>query len=238
MALRKKKNKAPRVKGAGKIAQLREAYTMTRRADKFLPLWLFVAFAFDFALVMALALWIGHPIFGAIFAVMTGLLAALVVFGQRVQKAAYAEVEGQPGAAAAVLNTMKRGGWTMTPAVAVNKSQDVVHRAVGRAGIVLIGEGSPGRVGALLDAERKRMNRLIADIPVTEIIVGGGEDQVPLRKLTKFMTRLPKKIKGGDVVETNDRLRAVGDLMKNVPIPKGPMPKGVRMPKGQNPKAR
>lgn len=237
MALFKKKDKAPRPEGGGKVAQIREAYTMTRRADKFLPLWLFLAFALDFVIVMVLAFVIGHPIIGAIFAVFTGVMAALIIFGQRVQKVAYAEVEGQPGAAAAVLNTVKRGGWTMTPAVAVNKNQDVVHRAVGKPGIVLIGEGSPGRVSALLDAERKRMNRLIADIPVTEIVIGDGEGQVPLRKLTKFLTRLPKKIKGGAVVETNDRLRAVGDLMKNVPMPKGPMPKGARMPKG-GPRAR
>lgn len=231
MALLKKKDKAPRPAGGGKIAQIREAYTMTRRADKLLPLYLLFAFAFDFVVIMAISLWIGQPIIGAIFGVFTGVMAALIVFGQRVQKVAYAEVEGQPGAAAAVLNTMKRGGWTMTPGVAVNKSQDIVHRAVGKAGIVLIGEGSPGRVSGLLDSERKRMNRLIADIPVTEIVIGEGEGQVPLAKLTKFMMRLPKKIKGGAVVETNDRLRAVGDLMKNVPLPKGPMPKGARMPK-------
>lgn len=34
------------------------------------------------------------------------------------------------------------------------------------------------------------------------------------------------------MTETNDRLRALGDLLSKAPIPKGPMPKGARMPKG------
>lgn len=229
-----KKEKAKKVPGApGKLKQIREAYTMTRRADRLLPLYLLLAFAGAFAVVFVIGLLIDQSIFGTIAAVMMGLLATLVVFGQRVQKAAYAQVEGQPGAAAAVLGTMKRGGWSMTAAVAVNKSQDVVHRTVGRPGIVLIGEGSTQRVGQLLEAERKRMNRFVADVPVHEIVIGEGEGEVPLRKLTKFLMKMPKTLKGRDVVEVNDRLRAVGDLMKNVPIPKGPMPKGVRMPRGK-----
>lgn len=222
----------------GKIAQLREAYRMTRQTDRKMPWLLLLAFALDVAIVLALGFALGHPIFGAIAAVLTGLTTVMVVFGNRVQKAAYAQVEGQPGAAAAVLNTIKRGGWTITPAVAVNKSQDVVHRAVGRPGIVLIGEGSPGRVGSLLEAERKRMNRFVADVPVHEVVVGTDEGEVPLPKLTKFLMRLPRTLKGRDVTEINDRLRALGDLMKNVPMPKGPMPKGMRMPKGPNPKMR
>lgn len=239
--MRKKKDKPAKVKkpGGGKIRQLREAYTMTRKTDRWLPWAMVFAFVVDFALVFGLGLLIGQPVFGLIFAIATAPLTVLIVFGQRVQKSAYAEIDGEVGAAAAVMNTMRRGGWTITPAIAVNKSQDVVHRAVGKPGIVLIGEGSnAGRLDQLIEAERKRMNRFVSDIPVTVLVIGNDEGEVPLRKLTKFLMRLPKKLKGRDVTETNDRLRAVGDLMRNVPIPKGPMPKGVRMPKGQNPKMR
>ena len=233
------KSAAPKPpKGPGRLKQTAEAYSMTAKTDKLLPLWLFLGFAATFAVFFVLALLVGHPIIGGIFAVFLGVLGLLVVFGQRVQKAAYSEIEGQPGAAAAALNTMKRGGWTVTPAVAVNKSQDLVHRAVGRPGIVLIGEGPANRVGQLLDAEKRRMNRFVQDIPVTDIIVGRGEGEIPLPKLIRFLRKMPKQITGRAVVETNDRLRAVGDLMANVPIPKGPMPKNMRMPKGQNPKMR
>ena len=40
---------------------------------------------------------------------MLGLLLALIVFGRRAQKAAYGQMEGQPGAAAAALQMLKRG---------------------------------------------------------------------------------------------------------------------------------
>lgn len=239
--VRKKKEKAPKPPkppGGGKIRQLRDAYSMTRKADRLLPWMLLLAFVVDFALVFALGLLIGQLLFGLLFAILTAPLTVLIVFGNRVQKAAYAEVEGQVGAAAAVMNTMRRGGWTVTAGVAANKSQDIVHRAVGKPGIVLIGEGNPGRVDTLIEAERRRMNRFVADVPVTGLVVGDGEGEVPLRKLNRFLMKMPRKLKGRDVVEVNDRLRAVGDLMKNVPIPKGPMPKGVKLPKGPNPKAR
>ncbi len=236
----KRKDKQPKAPkpGGGRMRQTLDAYKMTARVDKLLPLWLFLGFAVTFAIFFFLAAALLHVAFAILLGFFFGVLGLLIVFGQRVQKAAYSEIEGQPGAAAAALNTMRRGGWTVTPAVAVNKSQDVVHRAVGRPGIVLIGEGNSTRLGQLLDAERKRMNRFVADIPVTDIVVGRGEGEVPLPKLIRFLQKMPKKISGREVVDTNDRLRAIGDLMANVPIPKGPMPRSMRMPKGQNPKMR
>jgi hypothetical protein len=230
-----KKNADPEPQ-RGKLKQVITAYRVTAQTDKLLPLWLLGAFALDFVVVFVLGLIVGHLIFGIVFAVLTGLLSALVALGSRVQKAAYAQVEGQPGAAAAVLNTMRRGGWTVTPGVAANRNQDVVHRAVGRPGIVLIGEGDPRGVAALLDSERKRMNRFVTDAPVVEVVVGYDKGQVPLRKLTRHMMRLKRTLKGGEVTDINDRLRAVGDLMKNAPVPKGPMPKGARMPRAPKPR--
>jgi hypothetical protein len=235
MAKKKNPLEPPNPEG-GRLKQVVTAYKITAQRDKTLPLWLLGAFALDFVVVFALGLLLGHVIFGAIFAVMTGFLSALFALGSRVQKSAYAQVEGQPGAAAAVLNTIKRGGWTITPGVAASRNQDMVHRAVGKAGIVLIGEGEPRGVAVLLDAERKRMNRFVMDAPVVEIVIGYEKDQVALRKLSRHLMRLPKKLKGGQVTDINDRLRAVGDVMKNAPIPKGPMPKNARMPKAPRPR--
>lgn len=230
------KTSGPPMPEGGKLKQLSSAYTITRRSDPKLPLILLGAFALDFVVVLGLGIVIGHVIFGATFAVLTGLLSALFAFGSRVQKSAYAQIEGQPGAAASVLQTMRRGGFTITPGVAVNKSQDVVHRAVGRPGIVLVGEGSARGVAVLIDAERKRMNRFVSDAPVVEVIVGDGSGEVPLRKLTKHVMRLKRTLKPRQVTEINDRLRAVGDLMSNMPVPKGPMPRGARLPKGPRPR--
>ena len=115
----------------------------------------------------------------------------------------------------------------------MDRNQDVVHRAVSRAGIVLVGEGNPNRVKGLLAAEKKKMARVVVDAPVTDILVGDGEGQVPLRKIRTTLLKLPRVLPGPKVTEVNDRLRALGDLMSNMPIPKGPMPKGARMPRGR-----
>ena len=121
-----------------------------------------------------------------------------------------------------------RKGFTTTPAVSVSRTQDMVHRTVGRAGIILIGEGGAG-VRALLIDERRKMERFIPGIAITEIIVGDHSGQVSLRKLQKAVKKLPKKLSKGQLREVRTRLKGVGGL--NMPIPKGPMPKGVRLPK-------
>ena len=90
---------------------------------------------------------------------MLGVLAALIVFSRRAQKAVYGQMEGQVGAAAGALGLLKRG-WHVDQAIAFTKQQDVVHRVVGPPGIVLVGEGNPGRVKALLTSERRRHERV------------------------------------------------------------------------------
>ena len=97
-------------------------------------------------------------------------LAALIVFGRRAQKAAYAQIEGQPGAAAAALGMLRRG-WKTDPAIAFTKQQDVVHRVVGPPGIVLVGEGNPNRLQPLLATERRKHERVAAETPIHEVVV-------------------------------------------------------------------
>lgn len=97
---------------------------------------------------------------------------------------------------------------------------------------MLVAEGNPNRVKPLLAAEKKRMSRVVVDVPVTDIIVGDGEGMVPLKKVRTTMLKLPRVLTGPQVTVANDRLRAMGDLMSNMPLPKGPMPKGMRMPRG------
>jgi hypothetical protein len=75
-----------------------------------------------------------------------------------------------------------RGQWFVTPAVAVNAKQDMVHRVVGRCGVVLVGEGAPQRVKGLLAKERKRLSRSSATSP-SPPSWSVTRGQVPLRKL-------------------------------------------------------
>lgn len=217
---------APKVR---RTAQLRQAYKVTRAADPKLPLVLAGVFLGVFALVLALGFAVGHPVYVGLLGFLIALIATTVVFGRRAERSAYRQIEGQPGAAAAVLNSLRRG-WTVTPAVAVTRQQDILHRAVGRPGIVLVAEGSPSRLPALLTAERRKLARLLPDVPVSEVLVGDGEGQVPLRKVNAKVMRLKRSLTKEQVAETNRRLKAMGTM--NLPIPKGPMPRGGRAPRG------
>ncbi len=140
--------------------------------------------------------------------VALGLMAAMLLFGRYAQSAQYKAVEGQPGAAAAIMQSM-RGGWTITPAVSANRSMDVVHRAVGRPGVVLVGEGSPNRLAGLLAAEKKRVSRVAFDVPIYDLQVGDEEGQIPIRKLQRKLMRLPRNLKGPAVADLNFRLKAL-----------------------------
>jgi Domain of unknown function (DUF4191) len=165
--------------------------------------------------------------------VFAGLATAMLLFGRFAQSAQYAAVEGQPGAAAAILQSM-RGDWTITPAVTANRNMDVVHRAVGRPGVVLVGEGSPNRLPGLLAAEKKRVSR-VADTYIYDFQVGNEEGQVPISKLQRKIMRLPRNLNRTEVSEVNYRLKA---LPQSLQVPKGPMPKSGRMPKPPRPRTR
>ncbi|MEU1791544.1 DUF4191 domain-containing protein [Streptomyces sparsogenes] len=216
----------------GRLKQIALTYKMTKRVDSKVGLVVAAVGIVTFGVFLAFGFWIDHPIFLGILGFVLAFLAMAIVFGRRAERAAFGQMEGQPGAAAAVLENVGRG-WSVTPAVAMNRNQDVIHRAVGKAGIVLVAEGNPNRLKSMLAAEKKRMARIVADVPVHDVIVGTGEDQVPIKKLRTKLLKLPRVLPGAQVTVVNDRLRALGDLMSNMPIPKGPMPKGMRMPKGR-----
>ena len=168
------------------------------------------------------------------FGILLGILVSVILFGRFAQSAQYSTIAGQPGAAAAVLQSM-RGGWTVTPAIAANRNMDVVHRAVGRAGVVLVGEGSPNRLPGLLAAEKKRIARVAFDVPVYDFQVGEGDGQVPLSQLQRKVMRLPRKLKGTEVADVNFRLKA---LPASLQAPKGPMPRSGRQPRMPRPRTR
>jgi Domain of unknown function (DUF4191) len=166
--------------------------------------------------------------------VLLGLLVTTILFGRFAQSAQYSAIEGQPGAAAAVLENM-RGNWTVTPAIAANRNMDVVHRSVGRPGVILVGEGSPARLASLLAAEKKRVARVAYEVPIFEFQVGNEEGQIPLSKLQRKIMRLPRNLKGGAISDLNHRLKA---LQPSLQAPKGPIPRNIRQPKMPRPKTR
>ena len=208
-----------------RLAQIREAFRRTRAADpRFLPLLVGVPLA-----VLALAVLLGILTRGLPLTLAAGiplaLLSGVFVFGLRAQSAAISQIEGQPGAAAAVLQSM-RGTWRVLPGVAATRKADFVHVVVGRPGVILVGEGSRARVAALLKQQHRRVARAAGETPVHEVSVGPADGQVPLGKLQGHVQRLPRAIKTREIGDLETRLSALRSAAP--PIPKGPIPKAPR----------
>jgi hypothetical protein len=214
----------------GRVAQMRAVWSMTRRNDPRLPLFVFAPALVVVAVLVVVGVLTGHPVYLSVLGVVAGMLVGTTVFGRRATSSMYAQVEGQPGAAAQVLQTL-RGDWRVTPAVAYNRNMDLVHRVVGRAGVVLVGEGnSVANLRQLLTDQKRRVARVAPETPIYDVVVGDGEGQVPLRKLPQHVMKLPRNLRGKEIAGIEGRMRALGGT--NVPLPKGPLPKVGRMPKG------
>lgn len=220
----KKKSKEPKIK-TPRFQTFRDAYNVTKGVKPWIGAALVVVFLVVLFIGVLLGFALGHPIYGGFVTTPLAVLATLFFFTRIAGSAAYSSIEGQIGAGASVLMAIRKG-WTTTPAVAVNRQQDMVHRSVGRAGIVLTGEGGFA-VRQMLNDERKKSERFAPGVPITEILVGDGEGQVPIRRLQKHVTKLPKKLSAHQMREVRARLKAVGGL--SMPIPKGPLPKGTKI---------
>lgn len=213
----------------GRIKQIIQSYRMTKERDPRIGLVLLGTFLLaglgGFALM-----WLvfnSSLVVPIVFGVLVGTLVTMIVFGRRAQRAALAQIEGQPGAAAAALGLLRRG-WKTDPAIGFTKQQDVVHRLVGPPGIVLIGEGNSNRLKPLMASERRKHERVVSETPITEVIVGYGPDEVPLRKLVRHVTKLPKELKPAAMTDVLARLKALDANRSNIPLPKGPIPTSMK----------
>jgi hypothetical protein len=215
--------------------QIVETYKMTKETDRVIGLWMLGAFLVVGAIGFGI-FWIlpGSGTFALVISVIGGVLfgalAAMIVFSRRAQRAAYNRLNGQVGAAARALTMLKRG-WKTDEVIGFNKQQDLVHRVVGPPGIVLVGEGNPNRLRPLMLSERRRHERVAAETPITEIIVGDDEGQVRLSKLNRHIQKLGRQVKPAEMTDTLARLKALDAQRGKLPLPKGPVPtsmKGMR----------
>src|SRR3954447_25286455 len=218
--------------------QFAQTYQMARKSDPALGAW--VAGAFVIAALVGFGLFfvvtgrggalsLGLSIVGGL---MLGVLAGLIIFSRRAQRAVYGQMEGQVGAAAGALGLLKRG-WHVDHAIDFTKQQDVIRRVVGPPCILLVGEGNPGRLKALLTSERKRHERVVPDIPVHEIVVGHAEDQVPLAKLSRHVQKMKRQVQPAQITDVLARLKAIDASRPIVPMPKGPVPTSMKGMRGQ-----
>ena len=229
---RKKKNVEAPAKGdapkkQSQLAVVKDAYKLVKKDSPLAVIWCLLVFALVLTFGVIIGNNLGHPIYAGFITLPVAFLAAFFLFTRYANVAAYASIEGQIGAGASVLMSIRRG-FVTTPAVNVNRDQDMVHRVSGKAGIILVGEGGFG-VKTLMQDERRKMERFLSGVPVTEVVVGDGQGQVSVRKLQKHLKKLPKKLNTVQLREVRARLRSVGGL--NMPMPKGPMPTNQRIPR-------
>ena len=219
--------KTPKQKKTRWYHQLLQAYKMTRREDPAVT-WLMLGAVVGVLALFTLigALW-GSWVYTLLLGIPFALLAAMFILARRAETAAYSQIEGQKGAAMAALGTIRRG-WNFTdePVAVDPRTQDLVFRGVGRAGVVLVGEGPAPRIGRLLEAERKRTARVLPNVPITLLQVGPDEGQVPLRKLPRTVQKLKPTLTKQETAEVIKRLTALGAV--RLPIPKGVDPMRAR----------
>ena len=223
---RKKKEKSatPREK---RFKTIRDAYSLAKGEYRFV----FLRCLLIFAAILTVGIFIGSTLdregYAAFVTFPLAFLGAFFYFTRLASSAAYASIEGHNGAAASVLMSSRRG-WTVTADVNFNKSLDRVHQAVGRPGVVLVGEGGPAVRGLLID-QRKKIERYAPGVPVFEFVAGTEEGQISIRKIQRHLKKYPKKLSRVQVRELRARLKSISGM--TIPLPKGPLPKNVGMPK-------
>jgi len=213
-------------KFGSQIKMIGQAYSLTRKNDPKLPWILLITFVVVVTVVELVGILLDSPFVVLPMAIVLGVLAALIIFGRRAQGSAYRQVEGQPGAAAWVLEGM-RGDWRVDAGVAGTPQLDAVHRVLGRPGVILVAEGSPQRIRGLLAQEKKRLSRVVGDAPIYDVTVGDDEGQVPLRKLSQHVMKLPRNLSPAEVNALGKRIGALGG--QRMPVPGGPLPGGRTM---------
>jgi hypothetical protein len=209
-----------------RLKQIGQVFSFTAKQDKwFVPL-LLAAVLIPLALTVVAVItwgWIYLPI-----GIMVTLLAAVIVLNLRSNAAMMNAAEGQPGAAASLIENM-RGDWRVRPAASSTTQFDMVHVVIGRPGVILLAEGNPQRVRGLLGQEKRRLSKVIGNAPLIDFVIGTEEGQLPVRKVRSTLMRLPRNLTGKDVNALDKRL---GALMARPQMPKGAIPKNMRPAKG------
>lgn len=207
--------------------QVWAAYQMTRKQDPTVTWVILGVFVGILAVALILGLIFDAPVYATIVGLPFALLASMFILTRKAEKAAYTQIAGQPGAARAALGTV-RGGWVFDDEpVAINpRTQDFIFRGVGRPGVVLVSEGPSHRVTKMLEDERRKVSRVLPNVPVTLVQCGDGEGQVPLPKVARKVQKLKRTLTKPEADQVRKRLKALGGA--RLPIPKGVDPMRAR----------
>lgn len=222
-------------KEPGRLKQMWQVYKMTRRFEPAITWYLIASLLGPIGISIVLSiLFSSDNVIGMVLYIIAGVLAGvllgLIILGRRAEVAAYSQIAGQHGAVGAVLKSGLRRSWTGSEMpVNVNKSQDAVYRAVGRGGVVLIGEGPRSRTQPMLDKERANVQRVLPNVPINMLYVGPDADAIALHKIVPALGRFKRTLTKAEVQAVSNRLASLG--RNGLPIPKGIDPTRVRAPR-------
>lgn len=236
-----KRTLGQRVKAYG--SQVGEVYRMTRRANPNTPLVLLAVFLGVLVLFGLLGLLFDMFVYFVLLGLLVAILATTFTLGRLAQKAAYAQVEGQPGQGGAALQALGRTWYYEQEPVAAEMPrrargvQDMdkaamVFRGVSRRGVVLLGEGPKGSAQRMLASQEKFVHRIAGpEVPVTTYLLGEGEDRTPMTDVIREAKKLPKQMTDAEAEAVHKRLTAMGGMAQQAGMPKGIDPRRARTAK-------
>ncbi|MEE1617362.1 DUF4191 domain-containing protein [Brachybacterium sp. J144] len=228
---RKSESEKSAPKKPGRLKQMLEVYRYTQEVDRTtLPLMLAAMLGAIVVGVLVSWLVLNSPWYGIFLGIAVGLLGAMLILARKAERAAFSRIKGQPGAALAAMQSIRRG-WNVTeePVQIDPRSQKMLFRASGRAGIAIVAEDSSSTSMKLLEKERRSIRRVLQHegVPVHQIVVGDGEGEVPLHKLPGYMTRMKRELTKDEASQVTKRLSALQRSIRQQ-VPKGVDPMRAR----------
>ncbi|MFK3833776.1 DUF4191 family protein [Microbacterium sp. NPDC087868] len=222
-------------KRPGFFSQIKSLFRFTKEAYPWLP-WAQLAILIGGILIGLVVGYLIPPLqwwtllLWGITGLMLGVLAAMFLMTRLSTSAMYTKIDGMPGATGHVISTSLGPRWQAsdTPVGINPKTQEAVYRAVGRGGIVVVGEGARGRLTRLINEERSKAQRVANGVPVTVLYVGHGDDEVAISDLAKTIKKIPKAIDKATMAAVIRRIESVSQSLSSLPIPKGIDPTKVR----------
>ncbi|OFP86260.1 DUF4191 domain-containing protein [Corynebacterium sp. HMSC059E07] len=236
---KKQERAAKRAQRKQNWSQMWQAFNMQRKQDKALIPIMLAAFLGMGLLFFLIGMLFNGQWFMLILGLGIGAILAMFLFTRRLERDMYKKVEDQPGAAGWALEQQLRNTvgvvWKVKTGVAATRQQDLIHRVIGNSGVIFVVEGDRKRVGPTLNRLKKRVDRMAGGVPVYEVFVGNGEDEVPVSKLRSHIMKLPRNYNKNETYDNIRRIEAMDDLPGTTPgLPKGPMPRQAQNMAGLN----
>ncbi len=225
------KRNADGTKKPGRLKQMLEVFKYTQEVDRStLPLMILAIVGAIAVGVLLTVLIFDSPWYGIFMGLAVGVLIAMIILARKAERAAFDRIKGQTGAALAAMQSIRRG-WNVEdePVQIDPRSQKMLFRASGRAGIAVVAEDSTGISMKLLEKERRSIRRVLQhdNVPVHQIVVGDGEGEVPLHRLPTYMQRMKKQLTKQESAQVTKRLNALHRSMRQQ-VPKGVDPMRAR----------